>query len=76
MQTKEETLFSFLNDASSLATTYSDVLDEYTLHIYESMLSPSQLDSRIAAHFSKKMTSVVRVGQGGTKSRPMWLKVF
>ena len=59
MQTKEETLDTSLNDASSLATMYSDMLDECTLYIYASTLLLSQLDFKAVAYYLKRMSSIV-----------------
>ena len=53
MQTKEELLSSFLSDAGFLATTYLDVLDECTLHIYLSKLPLSQLESKVVVTIRK-----------------------
>ena len=68
-QAHEPTLSSFLNDASLLVSSFADGLDESAPHIYVSMLPLTQIDSVVAAHYCKMMSSMIRVERKETKPK-------
>ena len=55
---------------------FTTPITQSTLHIYASMIPLLADGSEVAAHFSKFMSSTVRVEQTGSKGKPSCLKVF
>ncbi|OCB85826.1 WD40 repeat-like protein [Sanghuangporus baumii] len=66
----------FLRDASTLATVFALPVAQCTPHIYVSMIPLSEIDSVAAAHYAKRMSSVVRAQRKGSKRSTACLKVF
>ncbi|EJC99711.1 WD40 repeat-like protein, partial [Fomitiporia mediterranea MF3/22] len=75
-ETHDSSIFSFLTDASKLASAFSIPITESIPHIYISMLPLMKDDSEVAAHYSKRTSRMVEVDRLGTKRPPLWLKVL
>ncbi|EJC99860.1 WD40 repeat-like protein, partial [Fomitiporia mediterranea MF3/22] len=69
-------IYSFLKDASRLASEFAIPMTESTPHIYVSMLPLMKGESEVAAHYSKQTSRMVAVDRIGTKRPPLWLKVL
>ena len=67
---------SFLTDASKLAAEFAYPIAQSTPHIYISMIPLTKIDSEVSAHYSGRMSSLVRVERKGIKRPPRWLKVL
>ena len=55
---------------------FADAIIESTPHVYVSMLPLAQLDSVVADHYCKSMSSMVRVERKGMKPKSGLLKVL
>ena len=67
---------SFLRDARKLASMFAFPIMDSTPHIYVSMIPLMEGDSEVAAHYSKRMSRMTRVGRIGVKRPLLCLKLL